>query len=433
MQKKIAIVSIIVAIIIVISVSIGTTYSLWTTSVHQESTNTIDVGCFNISFSDENIAGAGNINLENIYPVKDDMGKLSLPYKFTITNTCSVASSYNVLLETLNNSTLDESKIKVYFNDTSVKYYVDNATMGLSEDAKNGMNLTKGYLAAGEKVTYSLKMWIDYNVTVDTPNIQGKIWNGRIVINSEAAFTKPILNNKVLDGNNVVLDAHTGNNKTVESITCYYGDKNSQTELGTAIGTTKCQYPLNAEYAKYDVSYTDGTSESSVVKKLAWYIVKDGQFLGNESPWVDLNGGWTDYYIERTQGDGYINIVADYKTALENDGCGWLYSGFNVYDYLTVSVDMEYGLTCEANQGAWTAIVIPKYQESNAIVQPIYNYEATSSPLNITLPRTTYTLDIRANSAYSETGYENVMLQIGGQGQCVSNQKIYNFSLQYAE
>ena len=55
MQKKIAIVSIIVALIIVISVSIGTTYSLWTTSVHQESTNTIDVGCFNISFSDENI------------------------------------------------------------------------------------------------------------------------------------------------------------------------------------------------------------------------------------------------------------------------------------------------------------------------------------------------------------------------------------------
>ena len=97
MQKKIAIVSIIVALIIVISVSIGTTYSLWTTSVHQESTNTIDVGCFNISFNDQNIAGAGNIDLENIYPISDDLGKISIPYKFTITNTCSVASSYNVL------------------------------------------------------------------------------------------------------------------------------------------------------------------------------------------------------------------------------------------------------------------------------------------------------------------------------------------------
>ena len=433
MQKKIAIVSIIVALIIVISVSIGTTYSLWTTSVHQESTNTIDVGCFNISFNDQNIAGAGNIDLENIYPISDDLGKLSMPYKFTITNTCSVASSYNVLLETLNSSTMDESKLKVYFNDSSVRYYVDNVTMGLSEDAKNGMNLTKGYLAAGEKITYSLKAWIDYNVNVDTPNIQGKIWNGRIVVNSEAAFTKPILNNKVLEGNNVVLDVHTGNNKTVESITCYYGDKNSQTELGTAIGTTKCQYPLNAEYAKYDVSYTDGTSESSVVKKLAWYIVKDGQFLGNVSPGVELFGGWTDYFIERTQGDGYINIIADYKTAPENDGCGWLYSGFNAYDYLTVSVDMEYSLTCEANQMGWTGIFIPSDINKTAMIEPIYYYEATSNPLNLNLPRTTYTMDIRANSAYSETGYENVMLQIGGQGQCVTNQKIYNFSAQYAE
>ncbi len=433
MQKKIAIVSIIVALIIVISVSIGTTYSLWTTSVHQESTNTIDVGCFNVSFNDQNIAGAGNIDLENFYPISDDIGKISIPYKFTITNTCSVASSYNVLLETLNSSTMDESKLKVYFNDTSVKYYVDNATIGLSEDAKNGMNLTKGYLAAGEKITYSLKAWIDYNVTVDTPNIQGKIWNGRIVVNSEASFTKPILNNKVLDGNNVVLDAHTGNNKTVESITCYYGDKNSQTELGTAIGTTKCQYPLNAEYAKYDVSYTDGTSESSIVKKLAWYIVKDGQFLGTAAPGIENMGGWTDYYIERTQGDGYINIVADYKTAPENDGCGWLYSGFNASDYLTASVDMEYSLTCEANQGAWTVLVIPNNQDSDAMVQPIYNYEATSSPFNITVPRTNYIMDIRANPKYNETDYEVTMLQIGGQGQCVSNQKIYNFSVQYAE
>ena len=433
MQKKIAIVSIIVALVIVISVSIGTTYSLWTTSVHQESTNTIDVGCFNIVFNDENISGAGNINLDKMYPIQDYIGKILPPYKFTITNQCSVASSYSVLLETLNTSTLDETNLDVYFNASSVKHYSSNATNGLSEDAKNGMNLTRGYLAAGEKVTYDLRLWIDYDVTVDTPNVQGKIWNGRIVVNSEATFTKPILNNKVLDGNNVVLDAHTGNNKTVESITCYYGDKNSQTNLGTAIGTTKCQYPLSAEYAKYDVNYTDGTSESSIVKKLAWYIVKDGQFLGNESPYVGFSEGWTDYYIERTQGDGYINILADYKTALENDGCGWLYSGFNANDYLTVSVDMEYSLTCEANQGGWTAIVLTNNLENDAMLQPIYAYEATSNPLNVTVPRTNYIMDIRANPKYNETDYDNVMLQIGGQGQCVSNQKIYNFSAQYAE
>ena len=42
-------------------------------------------------------------------------------------------------------------------------------------------------------------------------------------------------------------------------------------------------------------------------------------------------------------------------------------------------------------------------------------------------------MDIRANPKYNENDYENIMLQIGVQGQCVSNQKIYNFSAQYAE
>ena len=268
MQKKIAIVSIIVALVIVISVSIGTTYSLWTTSVHQESTNTIDVGCFNIVFNDENISGAGNINLDKMYPIQDYVGKTLVPYKFTITNQCSIASSYNVLLETLNTSTMDESKLDVYFNDTSVKNYANNVSEGLSDDAKNGMNLTRGYLGAGESITYSLRVWIDYDVTVDTSNIQGKVWNGRIVVNSEATFTKPAFTNKVVGEDSVTLDIDTKNDKTVQTLECFYGNANVQSEAGTAIGTTQCQYPLTAEYAKFKVTYTDGSSDSSYPLKL---------------------------------------------------------------------------------------------------------------------------------------------------------------------
>ena len=43
MQKKISIVSLLISILLIITIFIGTTYSLWTTSVNQESTNTIDV------------------------------------------------------------------------------------------------------------------------------------------------------------------------------------------------------------------------------------------------------------------------------------------------------------------------------------------------------------------------------------------------------
>ena len=433
MQKKIAIVSIIVALIIVISVSIGTTYSLWTTSVHQESTNTIDVGCFNITFNDQNIAGAGNINLANAYPMSKLMGSSLVPYRFTISNTCSVAASYNVLLETLNTSTMDETKLDVLLQDSSVKHYVDNVTDELSDDAKSGMKLTTGYLAANESITYSLRVWIDYDVTVDTPDIQGKIWNGRIVVNSEATFTKPKLTNKVLSGENVILDASVGSDKTISTLACYYGTKTSQSNSGTAIGTTKCQYPVDAEYAKFDVTYSDGTSESSTVKKLAYYAVRDGQFIGNAITDLDISEGWLDYYITRTQEEDYVSIVADYSTALSDDGCGWLYGPFNANDYIAAYADLEQTMTCGANQGGLVGFVIPTNDYSNNIISPIINHEATSSPYSITSPRNSYIFDIKGNPAYNETDYTATSFQFAGLGQCTITQKIYNLSIQYAE
>ena len=206
MQRKVAIFSIVIAIIIVISVSIGTTYSLWTTSVHQASVNSVDVGCFNITFNDTNIDYGGNISLDNAYPMSDVQGKLTQPYRFSITNQCSVAASYQVILETLSTSTMDEKVLDVRFNDEATKMYSANVNGGLSDDAKNGMNIFRGYLSAGQTIIHNLRVWIDYDVTVDTANVQGKTWNGRVVVNSEATFTKPILANKVLNGENVVLE-----------------------------------------------------------------------------------------------------------------------------------------------------------------------------------------------------------------------------------
>ena len=268
MKNKISIVSLLIAIMLIITVAIGTSYSLWTTSVNQVSVNTIDVGCFRITFNDRNISGAGDINLTNTYPMKNEAGKVLVPYKFSIENQCSVAASYDVNLETINTSTMDETKLDVYFNDSVIKSYIPNVVNGLSDDAKNAMNLTRGYLPAGESVTYSLRVWIDYNVTVDTPNVQGKVWNGRIAVSSEATLSKPAFTNKVIGDSNITLDIDTRSSKTVTNLVCYYGDKNTQEALGTAVGTTKCQYPLDAEYAKYTVTYSDGTSDSSYVQKL---------------------------------------------------------------------------------------------------------------------------------------------------------------------
>ncbi len=261
MNRKIAIVSLIISIIVVTSVTISITYSLWTKSFNQVSYNSIDIGCFKVSFSDSNISGGGDISLANAYPMYDEDGKKLTPYKFTIENTCDISSNYIVNLETLDTSTMDESKLDVYFDEGKVKMYSSNVVNGLSSDAKNGMSLYRGYLAAGSSVTHSLRVWIDSSVTKNTANVPGKNWNGRISVNSEAAFNKLSFGSYQLLDEYIVYNINKGA-KTISSITCYYGDEDNQNNLGEAIGTTSCKFPLNPGYIKFIATYDDNTTES---------------------------------------------------------------------------------------------------------------------------------------------------------------------------
>ena len=268
MKRKATIVVLIISIITVITVTIGTTYSLWSKTDSQISQNNMDVGCFKVTFSDRNISGAGDINLVNTYPMYNEDGMKLTPYKFSIENQCSIAASYSVNIETLNTTTMDETKLDVYFNDSVVKSYIPNVVSGLSDDVKNAMNVARGYLAAGESEMFSLRVWIDAIVTKDTPNVPGKIWNGRIAVNSEATYSVPSFGEFELSEDYITYSVDPRNSKTVSSITCYYGDIDSQENEGTSIGVTACQYPLDAEYAKFIVTYEDGTTESSYVKKV---------------------------------------------------------------------------------------------------------------------------------------------------------------------
>ena len=317
MKNRISIIPLIISILTIITISIGTSYSLWTTSVQQQSENVIDVGCFRIVFDDSNIVGGGNISLSNAYPISNESGKKLVPYKFNISNQCSVAASYSVNVETLTSSTMDENVLDVYFNDEVIKHYISNTNNNMSEDAKSTMNIYNGYLGPSEEITYSLRVWIDYDVDVDTPNVQGKTWEGRVSVFSQPTFDKPVFKNKVIDQDNVTLEIETNNNKTVKTLSCYYGDKNSLLLEGTAVNNNKCQYPISAEYAKYSVVYTDNTTDNSIVKKLADYYIKDGVMI---RPFDKTDNA------KVTMEDGYVNMIVD------NGGRGGLRTS-NSYDF----------------------------------------------------------------------------------------------------
>ena len=444
MQKKISIVSLLIAILLIITISIGTSYSLWTTSVQQASVNTVDVGCFKIVFNDINVEGGGNISLNNAYPISNESGKILFPYKFSISNQCSVAASYNVNLETLSTSTMDENVLDVFFNDSVLKSYSNNVINGLSDDAKSGMNLTRGYLPAGESVIYSLRVWIDYDVTVDTPNVQGKIWNGRIAVNSEATFSKPAFTNKVIGDSNVTLDIDTRSSKTVQSIACYYGDKNNQTTAGTAIGNSKCQFPINAEYAKYTVNYTDGTSDTSYAKQLVEYIVKDGVEQYVLQNWASST----------TYEDGYVNVLFGGSV---NDTSTYfvLNKVFDLSNYYGMYYDISYNLNFPSpGSGFFGMFALDNGYFDGTQLDHVFGYtnyfETSTAAVNLNVARQTYSLVFNSANhyAYSQrvftpspddmdlSNFERSLLSFdfaNPPGDGSVNANIYNWYLQLAE
>ena len=55
----------------------------------------------------QNFQDANSISLSNAYPIPDEEGISLTPYTFTITNTCETYASFQINLEILNTSTLE--------------------------------------------------------------------------------------------------------------------------------------------------------------------------------------------------------------------------------------------------------------------------------------------------------------------------------------
>ena len=206
MAKKYKVMLIAITIVLIGSIFLGTSYSLWQTSKTQEGVNEISVGCFNITYTNLDSYGgneAGDINLVNAYPISDEAGSALTPYVFKIKNTCTIAANYAINLETLNTSNFNTDYLKVKFNEASnnsstpTLYKDITATDVLLSNSTSAKQLTTGYLAANEEITYALRAWIDINATTTTTNVMGKTWNGKVVVSSEATKAENVTGTRV--------------------------------------------------------------------------------------------------------------------------------------------------------------------------------------------------------------------------------------------
>jgi len=193
MKNRYKISLLVIAILLAFSMTVGTSYAFWTTTVTQTKQNEVAAGCLEIELNDVELDESGNsistsINLTNAYPMSDTKGLTTKPYSLTIKNTCSINANYTILLNTLSTSALTENHMKYHMIKTSpaetnmtpvlissitptildsaIKTDIGTAVGG---EVQNSYIIGNGTLNAEaenvtDSVTYNLRLWIDESV-----------------------------------------------------------------------------------------------------------------------------------------------------------------------------------------------------------------------------------------------------------------------------
>ena len=203
MKKNILFVGI--SVILLILLGIGLSYSMWNMSTSQDTNNVIATTseCFDIKLTNQN----NNINLENAYPISNEKGKALTPFTFTIKNTCDMFLSYTVSLESLKGSTLDSRFINVMVNNEAVERLSNyEATDMVNNGSIESRVLAKGSLSKDDSDDYSLRLWIDYDTTMEDLNNETKVLKSKVVIKATPSTWNP-----VSEGYNTLHDAILAN------------------------------------------------------------------------------------------------------------------------------------------------------------------------------------------------------------------------------
>ncbi len=169
-----------VSICLLILLGIGLSYSMWNMRVSQDTNNVISTtDCFDITLANQSNA----IKLDNAYPITDTKGKTLTPFTFSIKNVCDTSAVYTVSLENLEGTTLASDYLKVMVNNNEPQLLNGLSTTDVVNTTSiESRILDTGTLFKNNTKEYSIRLWIDYNTTLDDLNNETKVLKSKVII-----------------------------------------------------------------------------------------------------------------------------------------------------------------------------------------------------------------------------------------------------------
>ena len=113
----------------------------------------------------------------------------TIPYTFTIKNTCTTFISYDVIFLVDSESTLNTQYVDAVLDRNVIKTLDQYESREI--DGQTGYILQSGNLSQADEITYNLRMWLDEEVTVDDPVFNTSL-KGKIRIEAKITNYSPI-------------------------------------------------------------------------------------------------------------------------------------------------------------------------------------------------------------------------------------------------
>ena len=266
-NKKILFLLIIGAVLI-----IGTSLAYIRFERIQENPNKIAALCLDMEFIEDKNS---NINLEKAYPIPDKEGSGLTPYTFTIKNKCNDAVNYEINLDIIEEeNAIDISHIKTKLNEEDPVILESlNTSEKTIREATISKELKTSTLRGKESITYSLRLWMDYDTSIEEGS--NKTFKSKVVVKGTSTSI-PNMNNDVYFAvylDNKKVDKMPSRGAYTVSVTCDkdssgFWDYNNWGAVVTNINTgTSCEIDFTS--GKYLSDYIiDASKTDKQIKQI---------------------------------------------------------------------------------------------------------------------------------------------------------------------
>lgn len=169
--------------IAIVFTMIGSSYAIFSSTSTADEYNVLKVGELEISYVDTGDGYGDILSLNGAYPISDEEGANSSPYRFNITNTGTITADFKIKIlydEAIieEDGCSDNLLLQKY-----IKYKFDNGEPSLlsSKESEDYVIYQANNLLPGSSEIHEIRIWIDENATNET---LGKHFHGKVVIES---------------------------------------------------------------------------------------------------------------------------------------------------------------------------------------------------------------------------------------------------------